>query len=304
MIQNTEYTGRLGLQTENAGLVSAWLNNYSAEVTTPDKSAIDFAGSAMRAGAPVFIASLPKDNSDKQLQVAIRLKDNGLTPIPHIVARNIPDEASFAAAVDSFSRLAGVNQALILGGDRPDKMGRYEAAVQLIRSGILEANGITSIAIAAYPEGHPRISEGVLEASMLEKLEAAYRAGLRVRLITQLCFDAETISIFAESLRNRGITEDLIVGVAGPTKPLTLLKYAAICGVGPSVRALRDRIGVTSSLIGSVDPTPIVSELAIKVAQNPSLRISGLHFFTFAALRKTIEWVQDFDGQSIAGCGA
>lgn len=279
-------------------IAKLWLTNYSAEVTTPDRRALDYVGTLMRSGAPIYIASLPNDDCEKQLEVAIKLKALGLDPVPHIVARNMVDRASFVSAVERFARLAGVDRALILGGDRADSVGPYEASIQLIRSGVLEANGIQHIAIAAYPEGHPRIPPDVLEFSLMEKLEAAERAGLMVSLITQLCFDADSITKFVHALRHRGVTTDIRVGLAGPTKPLTLLKFAAICGVGPSMRALRERGTEAFALMGAVTPKPIILQLAYRMAIDPSLGITGLHFFTFASLRQTIEWA---DSQVGAG---
>ena len=65
------------------------LRNYSAEVTSGDRKSIDAAGTMMQPGAEVFIASLPSDTGDKQVLAAAQLKRAGLTPVPHIVARNI-----------------------------------------------------------------------------------------------------------------------------------------------------------------------------------------------------------------------
>jgi hypothetical protein len=41
----------------------------------------------------------------------------------------------------------------------------------LIRTGVFEANGIRKIAIACYPEGHPRIADATLDKALMEKLE-------------------------------------------------------------------------------------------------------------------------------------
>lgn len=271
-------------------ILDGWLRDYSAEVTTPDRKSLDTAAALMRANSPVYIASLPKDDSDKQLQVAIQLTELGLRPVPHIVARNLQDMAALESAVERFAKLAKVDRALVLAGDRDQPAGELHSAIQLIRSGVFEANGIRRIAIACYPEGHPRITDNVLDAALLEKLEAADAANLNVRLITQLCFDAEAIVRFVGGLRDRGVTADIRVGLAGPAKVATLLKYAAICGVGPSLRALRERQSMTRALLGAITPARIVADLAKHMAASPELAITGLHFFTFASLRSTIEW--------------
>jgi methylenetetrahydrofolate reductase (NADPH) len=276
-----------------ADFAREWLKGYSAEVTTPDRKSLDAASEMMWPKAPVYVASLPKDSSEAQLAVAAHLHELGLRPVPHVVARNFASEAAFARAIERFSREAGVDRALVLAGDRQTSEGPFECSLQLIRTGVFEANGIRKIAIACYPEGHPRIADATLDKALMEKLEAADRAGLEARLITQLCFDADTIARFVKLLRERGITARLRVGLAGPATPARLLKYAAICGVGPSLRALRERQSMARGLLAAQTPEPIVSGLALAAAENRALDITGLHFFTFASLRHTIEWARE-----------
>jgi hypothetical protein len=118
-------------------------------VTTPDRKSLDAAAELMWPKAPVYVASLPKDSSETQLAVAVRLHELGLRPVPHIVARNLPSEAAFERAVERFATEAGVDRALVLAGDRDDAQGPFESSLELIRSGVFEANGIRRIAIAA-----------------------------------------------------------------------------------------------------------------------------------------------------------
>jgi methylenetetrahydrofolate reductase (NADPH) len=280
-------------QETAADIASGWLAGYSAEVTTPDRKSLDAAAELMWPKAPVYIASLPKDNSDAQLAVAVRLHEMGLRPVPHIVARNLPSEAAFTRAVERFAKEAGVDRALVLAGDRDDSQGPFGSSLELIKSGVFQANGIHKIAIACYPEGHPRIADAALDAALMAKLEAGEAGGFDVRLITQLCFDSETIAAFAAKLRARGVTASLRVGLAGPASPARLLKYAAICGVGPSLRSLRERQSMMRGLLTTQTPEPIVAGLARAMVRDPGLAITGLHFFTFASLRHTIEWARE-----------
>jgi methylenetetrahydrofolate reductase (NADPH) len=276
-----------------AQIARGWLTNYSAEVTTPDRKSLDAAAELMWPEAPVYVASLPKDNSDSQLRVAVHLHQLGLRPVPHIVARNFASRAAFESAVERFASQAKVDRALVLAGDRQDIEGPFESSLELIRSGAFEGNGIQRIAIACYPEGHPRIAEDVLDRALMDKLEAADRAGLEVRLITQLCFESRPIVDFVRKIRARGVTATLRVGLAGPASPAKLLKYAAICGVGPSLRVLRERQSMARGLLTAQTPKPIVRGLAQAAALEPGLAITGLHFFTFASLRQTIGWAAE-----------
>lgn len=268
------------------------LHEYSAEVTTPDRKSLDAAALMMPRGARVYIASLPSDQPDAQVPVAAKLSQAGLVPVPHIVARNLRGRDALDGTLRRLTQEAGVDRALILGGDRPDAAGPYQSGLDLIRTGLLEKHGIRKIALGCYPEGHPRIPTPVLDQALRDKVAAAAHAGLEVVLISQLCFDAAPIIAFLKKLRADGITAPIRIGVAGPARFTTLLKYAAICGVGASLRALTQRSSLTANLLGAETPEAVLTEVAIAKAADPGLGIWGVHFFTFASLAKTIRWAE------------
>ena len=80
------------------------LPDYSAEVTTPDRRSLDHAASLMPKDARVYVASLPKDPPDRQIGVCAQVRDLGLIPVPHIVARNIPDRDALDNLLGRLSR--------------------------------------------------------------------------------------------------------------------------------------------------------------------------------------------------------
>jgi methylenetetrahydrofolate reductase (NADPH) len=271
-------------------LLTRLLHEYSAEVTSPDRKSLDTAALMMPKGARVYIASLPSDMPDAQVPVATRLRNAGLVPVPHIVARNIHSRESLDNTLQRLTQEAGVDRALILGGDRDESAGEYHSSLHIIQTGLLEKHGIKKIAIGCYPEGHPRIPENVLNSALNDKIEAAKKAGLEVILISQVCFEAAPIIAFIKKIRQQGIAAPIRVGVAGPAKLTTLLKYAAICGVGPSLRALTRQSSITLNLLSTSTPEAVLTEVADAQAKDASMGISGVHFFTFASLAKTIEW--------------
>ncbi|MDA4809440.1 methylenetetrahydrofolate reductase, partial [Enterobacter hormaechei] len=77
-----------------------------------------------------------------------------------------------------------------------------------------------------------------LEALRLKK-NFGERTGARLRVVTQFGFDAERFIRYAESLREHGVDLPVHLGVAGPAKITTLIKYAAMCGVGNSISFLK-----------------------------------------------------------------
>jgi methylenetetrahydrofolate reductase (NADPH) len=272
----------------------ARLPDYSAEVTTPDRKALDAAASRMPPNARVYVAALPKDSPDRQIEVCAQVRELGLIPVPHIVARNIEDRAALESLLGRMAREAGVDRALILGGDRDVPAGDYDCSLQLIESGLLEKHGIRKIAIGCYPEGHPRIADDVLDQALMAKVAAARSAGLELILISQVCFESAPIVRFLRKIRAKGVEERVRVGIAGPAKRSTLVKYALICGVGASLRALRERQSLAANLLSVETPEILIRELEDAAEAEPGLNIWGVHFFTFASLTNTIDWVEDF----------
>jgi methylenetetrahydrofolate reductase (NADPH) len=272
------------------------LGRFSAEVTTRDEDSIKFAEKFLPKSAEIFVASLPKDPHDKVVATAVRLRKAGLEPVPHIVARNITSRAELDSLLAHLAGEAGVRRALILGGDRDKALGEYDASLQLIQTGLFAKHGVGHAFIAAYPETHPRIEESVLDAARAAKIVALREQGMSATLISQFGFDSKPIVSFAERIRTKGVTLPFRVGVAGPTEYAKLVKYALICGVGPSLRALKERQGLAKNMLGGETPEKLLTEVALAQDANPALNIEGVHFFTFGALGASYNWIQQHGG--------
>ena len=278
---------------EDKAALSRLLQGYSAEVTTPDRKSLDAAAEMMPPGSRVYIAAIPKDPPDRQIEVAGHVRELGLEPVPHLVARNVKSLAAFEDHLARLKEVSNLDRALVLGGDRDDSDGEFTSALDLIQTGLFEKYGIDKIGVGCYPEGHPRIPDAALKKAMLDKLAEAEKQGLQIIFVSQLCFDAQTIVRFVRGLREEVIKARCRVGVAGPAKPATLIKYALICGVGPSLRAMKERQEMTKNLLMGETPEKLLTEIAHEQMKDPSLDIWGVHFFTFAALKKTIEWAEE-----------
>jgi methylenetetrahydrofolate reductase (NADPH) len=283
----------IGLAEHSAVELAGLLRNYSAEVTSGDRKSIDAATTMMQPGSEVFIASLPSDTHERQVLAATRLKDAGLTPVPHVVARNIKNLAELDVLLGRFAREAGVDRALILAGDRDQPAGGFSSSLQLLETGMLGKHGIGRVLFSWYPEGHPRIPAADLVAARAAKLALAAQADLDVTLISQFCFESAPIIATAKQIRAEGIRAPLRVGVAGPASRASLLKYAMICGVGASIRALKERPAARGMLAGDT-PEELLVDIAHAQATDPSLGIQGVHFFTFASLEKSARFAEQF----------
>ena len=76
-------------------------------------------------------------------------------------------------------------------------------------------------------------------------------------LATQFAFDARPIIAWADALRAEGITLPVHIGIAGPAKLQTLIKFAIACGVGPSLKVLQKRAMDVTKLLLPYEPTEV-----------------------------------------------
>lgn len=276
--------------------LSSLLRSYSVEVTSIDATSIAVAGEMLPAGNEVFIASLPKDTPEKLTAAAVKLRRLGLTPVPHIVARNIADAATLRDLLQGLTEQAGVDRALVLGGDRELPAGGYDHSLQLLETGYFNRFKISKLYLPCYPEGHPRIPQVTLRNGRIAKLAAAQNFGMDVTLVSQFCFTAEPVLEFARAMRSKGVTSTYRVGVTGPASRARLMKFAIMCGVGPSLRALKSREHLASNMLSGATPQDMLEEIAVAQAREPELGISGVHFFTFGSMSKTIEFTRHATG--------
>ena len=237
---------------EARAALSGLLTNYTAEVTARDRKGLDAAPAMMAAGSEVYIAAIPGESEDRLVAAAAHLRENGMVPVPHIVARNIENRAGLDGLLRRLTAEAKLDRALVLGGDRDKPAGAFDSSLQL--------------------------------------LETAAQSGLDVWMVSQFCFDAKPIIALARRMRAQGVTAPFRVGVAGPAERSTLVKYALMCGVGASLRALKERQDLARNVLTGETPEALLTEVAQAQERDPSLGIKGVHFFTFGALAKSAEW--------------
>src|SRR5438270_424257 len=92
-----------------------------------------------------------------------------------------------------------------------------------------------------------RPSDAELDALAAE-IEAAAATGLSVHIVTQFVFSAAPILAWIARMRELGIEAPVRVGIAGPASVATLMRFAAICGVKTSARALARNAGLAKHL--------------------------------------------------------
>lgn len=277
------------LATSGRSPIGDLLQLYSVEVTTKDQKSVRAALDILPRTCEVFVANLPNESSDRLVDACVQLSKGGVIAVPHMVARNTRSREDLDETLARLAGEAGVTRALVLGGDRDHAVGPYDASIQLLQTDLFQKHGIQRVYIGCHPEGHPRVADEVIFPALVEKVAFADKAGFETRLVSQFAFEPEPYLTLARRIRAAGITAPLRVGVAGPAQRTTLIKFALMCGVGASLRALKERQEFAKNVITGETPEGLLREVAAANAADPSLNLDSVHFFTFGSLANSVE---------------
>jgi methylenetetrahydrofolate reductase (NADPH) len=245
-------------------------------------------------GIDVTITFLPGDNYRHNIETAAALRRAGFNPVPHIAAREI---GSPPALDDFLARLRGeaaVTRILLIAGDVAAAKGPFRSALDVGASGLIEAHGITRVSVAGHPEGHPFLDQDHALRVLGRWRDWGRRTNIHVDVVTQFCFESTPILQWIAALKETGIALPVIVGLAGPATPATLTKFALRCGIGNSMRALRSQIGRFGRLLTDTGPDDVVKGL-LSAQAGATAPIVGFHLFPFGGLRKSGEWLRNYD---------
>jgi methylenetetrahydrofolate reductase (NADPH) len=245
------------------------------------------------AGTPVYVNHLPQRDLGHTLKALIALREANLEPVPHIAARRVVSRAEVQTFVEKAVRLAGVGKVLLIGGDLPAPAGPYADGAQLLAEAFFACSGLTQVALPGYPEGHPRIPTIVLNAALDEKLELARRHGLAASVVTQFSFAPNRIVEHCADLARRAPGVPVYVGLAGPTSPAALLRFAQRCGVSASLRALQAEGLRAVRLFTHVDPSDQLVALARHTLTGSASNVVGVHLFSFGGVARTARWMNE-----------
>lgn len=266
------------------------MGNASVEMTIHDEPHLAACGTLLRGSVNVYVSYLPKQNWEQTQRTVMAVRAAGFEPIPHVPARQIEDHAQLEDLLRRFAAGVAVRRILLIAGDRRTPLGPFGSTIDVLQTGLLANHGIQGVIVAGHPEGHPSIPAQALRANERAKVEAAQRAGLDVTFLTQFCFTAAPIISWIQQLRANGIRSPVVAGLAGPARLATLVKYAAICGIGPSLRNLGARAGALSQLATERGPETIIRALA-RAACDGTVDLAGVHFFSFGGLTRTCTWL-------------
>jgi methylenetetrahydrofolate reductase (NADPH) len=243
------------------------------------------------AGTPVYVPHLPRRNLGAALETLVALKRANLEPVPHVAARRIFSRAEVRDFVEKAVRRAGVTKALLIAGDVPEPLGPYAGSAALLAEDFFADSGLTQVGLAGYPEGHPRIATAALDRALEQKLSLAARHGLEAHVVTQFSFAPNRIVEYCAHLARRAPSVPVYVGMAGPTNPVALLRFAQRCGVSASLRALQAEGVKAVRLFANVDPTDQLMALAAHIRSGGARNVVGVHAYSFGGALRTAQWM-------------
>ena len=217
----------------------------------------------------VYITLLPGGDFKQTADQAEKLVKKGFNPIPHIPARSIKSEVQLKEYI-SRCKDGGTKQVLVIGGSR-EPIGDFDSSIQLLETGYFED---MKIGIAGHPEGSPDISDSELEKAMNEKKPYADY------IVTQWLLDPQPILDFISKQ-----TVPVHVGITGPLKITSLIKFANIVGAKNSLNFLKSNFSKALDLMKPKDPNDLIGKV--------KSHTDNFHIYTFGGLKETNKWLME-----------
>ncbi|MEJ6388849.1 methylenetetrahydrofolate reductase [Gymnodinialimonas ulvae] len=274
--------------------MEALLQGYSIEVMPRTAQKVDDFRALLPQGTRVYIAHIEGTPIDDMVATAARLRAEGFDPMPHFPARIIRDVATLEDWIARYRGEADITQALLLAGGVDKPHGDFHSSMQLMETGLFDKAGVTRLHVAGHPEGNrdidPDGGDAMVSEALRWKQDFANRSDAQMALATQFLFEAETAITWADRLKAEGITLPIHLGIAGPAKLQTLIKFAIACGVGKSLSVLQKRAKDVTKLLLPFEPGEIMGDLAAHKAANPDSLIEAIHFFPLGGIKTNAKW--------------
>ena len=282
--------------------VEAFLQDYSIEVMPRTAEKVEDFRTLLPAGTRVYIAHIEGTPIEDMVATAKRIAGEGYAVMPHFPARIIKDKGTLADWIARYQGEAGVDQALLLAGGVATPHGYYDSSMQLLESGLFGEAGFKRLHVAGHPEGNKDIdADGSMtnvDAALRWKQAFSETSDADMALATQFAFEAGPIIDWANGIKEAGIDIPVHIGIAGPAKLQTLIKFAIACGVGPSLKVLQKRAMDVTKLLLPYEPAEVLAQLAAHKAANPSFNISHVHFFPLGGIKTNANWAIKHGGAS------
>lgn len=240
----------------------------------------------------VSVTCLPHHGPARTVETSVSLARLGFHTVPHLAARSITGEQELHSLLLQLQD-AGISELFVVAGDRRTPAGPYAWSGQLLEA-VKAYSGDFSIGIAGYPEGHPQLTEEQLTSSLQAKAPQASS------VVTQMCFSADAISRYLQTIRGSGMHLPVWVGVPGPVSVRKLVALGSRLGVGRSLKLARGT-GMAAALMRredflGYDSARLIREVQQELAHDPLF--AGFHVYTFNDLTRLPGLLNDLQAPS------
>jgi len=280
--------------TAAAGARNAFLRSWSIEAMPRSLEKISSLADLLPAGTEVFLAHVEGVPIKDMHLAARRILDEGFKAVPHLPARLVPSRAALTDWLEGYRQDAGVEELLVLAGGVTRPRGPWASSMDVLSSGEVERLGFAKLHVAGHPEGNrdiaPADGAGQLDAALQWKQAHAAAVGMPIEIATQFTFDASAVLAWATRIHRLGIHMPVRVGVAGPARIGTLLRYAALCGVGASARMLKRKGRGAAALLRTHGSDDLVGEIAAAIPAGGAPNLRGIHVFPFGGISSAACW--------------
>lgn len=253
------------------------------------------------AATRVYITDVGVDPVKDLIAAARMVTDMGYQAVPHTPARRIESLGALEARLSGMVNEAGVRDILVIAGEADEQMGPFSQSLELLQTGLVDRLGIKHVAIGGHPEGNVAYGGRDVMQVLREKIEFGANSDAEFRIATQFGFDGNKFVRWAEAVKQAGIDAPIHLGVAGPAKITTLIKYAAMCGVGNSLNFFKKRTGAIAQLATKHSPEEVVQPME-RAWKEGTANIAQIHVFPFGGLQAASDWLTQrgsfvFDGE-------
>ena len=277
--------------------IKNFLDGFSIEVTPRAAAKIDNFAELIPKGTLIYIAHIEGTPIDEMVATAKKINEQGFSPMPHFPARIIKDKNVLQDWISKYQNEANVKNGLLIAGGANKPYGEYDSSIQLIESELFDKADFQNLHIAGHPEGSmdidPDGSTKNVDQALSWKNEFSKRTDAKMAITTQFSFDADSVITWANNVKESGIDIPIHIGIAGPAKLQTLLRYSIECGVGASIKIIQKRAMDLTKLLLPYKPTNIITELATHKANNPSFYIEKVHFFPLGGIKQVSDFVTE-----------
>jgi methylenetetrahydrofolate reductase (NADPH) len=289
--QRVAEQGFAELADEQSQAVLGLLRNGSIELSTNGRDSIMSAAEILPPGMAIYVPKMPSQTLADKLTQIKQLHEFGLDPVPHIAARQMASEQELRSFLNEAVSEGHVHRVLIIGGNDAEVAGPFPDSAAVLASGILAETGLREVDVAGYPDGHPGIPTNILFADIEKKVRLTNDQDLKLNVVTQFSFAPHRVVEYCKELALRVPGVPVYAGLAGPTSPATLLRFARICGVSMSLRAVSS-LGINAiKLATHSSPDKQFAVLARHSIDREKCNLAGIHLFSFGGFLQSADWI-------------